>query len=62
MILKLARRDPAWSMGLAVIGTCLVILLVERGRMTPGNMLLNQMAMFAGLLVYLKPQRRATLW
>jgi hypothetical protein len=62
VILKLARRDPAWSMGLAVIGTCLVILLVERGRMTPGNMLLNQMAMFAGLLVYLKPQRRATLW
>ncbi len=62
MILKLARRDPAWTFGLAVIGTYLVVLLIEQGPMAPRNLLWNQMAMFAGLVFYLKPQRRATLW
>ena len=62
MILKLARRDPAWALGLAVIGTYLVVLLIEQGRTTHGNLLWNEMAMFAGLMFYLKPQRRASLW
>jgi hypothetical protein len=62
VILKLARRDLGWAMGLAVIGTYLVVLLFEQGRMAPGNLLWNAMFMFAGLMVYLQPQRRATLW
>ncbi|MGA3018714.1 MAG: hypothetical protein ABSF62_16455 [Bryobacteraceae bacterium] len=62
MILKLARRDPAWVMGLAVIGTYLVVLLIEQGAMAPRNLLWNEMAMFVGLMTYLRPQRRATLW
>ena len=60
MILKLARRDLGWVLGLVVIGSYLVVLLIEQGRMT--NLLWNAMAMFAGLMFYLKPQRRATLW
>jgi hypothetical protein len=62
VILKLARRDPGWVFGLAVIGTYLVVLLIEQGRANPRNLLWNQMSMFAGLMFYLKPQRRATLW
>ncbi len=62
MILKLARRDLGWVLGLAVIGTYLVVLLFEQGRMAPGNLLWNAMFMFAGLMFYLQPQRRATLW
>ncbi|MGA2194322.1 MAG: hypothetical protein ABSH40_03555 [Bryobacteraceae bacterium] len=67
MILKLARRDPGSVLGLAFIGTYLVVmylvvLLIEQTRMNPGNWLWNEMAMFAGLMFYLKPQRRATLW
>jgi hypothetical protein len=62
VILKLARRDPAWALGLAVIGTYLVVLLIEQGRTAHDNLLWNEMAMFAGLMFYLKPQRRATLW
>ena len=62
MILKLARRDPGWMLGLALIGTYLVVLLIEQSRMAPGNWLWNGMFMFAGLMVYLQPQRRATLW
>jgi hypothetical protein len=62
VILKLARRDPAWAMGLVVIGTYLVVLLIVPGRRPPGNLLWNEMAMYAGLMFHLKPQRRATLW
>ena len=62
MILKLARRDLGWVLGLAVIGTYLVVLLFEQGRMDHGNLLWNALFMFAGLMFYLKPQRRATLW
>jgi hypothetical protein len=62
VILKLARRDLGWMLGFAVIATYLVVLLIEQGPMAPRNLLWNEMAMFAGLMFYLKPQRRATLW
>jgi hypothetical protein len=62
VILKLARRDPAWVLGPVVIGTFLLILLVMKQVPSFNFLLQNEMYMFVGLLAYLKPQRRATLW
>lgn len=62
MILKLARRDPAWMMGAAVIGSYALVLIFLKGPATPGLLLSQEMAVYAAIAVVLQLQRRATLW
>jgi hypothetical protein len=62
VILKLARRDPAWMFGLVFVGTYLLALLIGNGPLAPGMLLAWAMAMFAASMTNLRPQWRATLW
>jgi hypothetical protein len=62
VILKLARRDPAWALGLVAILVYLFVLLITRSSLGRGDLLVAEMPMFVGLMFFLQQQRRATPW